>query len=220
LLAALFPGNDIKNKGNGMQRKSYPGEFIIRAVHLMGRVLSRFGILERNSRGNGAKELWLNGWMIPLRKENRYDGMIITIRNMTRIHRLNESLLASLEFVGCPVAIALQEDEGGPVTSYHMNREGMELMGITQFAFEHNNIRKSMLASASLMKNGAEWVEFTKNNFTGREFAEIIIHMRDGRKYVWESKALRDQKRNYYGRIVHLREILKTSEKDDTSLSE
>jgi len=67
-----------------------------------------------------------------------------------------------------------------------MNREGMELMGITQFAFEHTNIRKSMLASASLMKNGDEWLEFTKKNFMGREFAEMIIHMKDGRKYMGE----------------------------------
>jgi PAS domain S-box-containing protein len=165
---------------------------------------------------SGGKELWINGWMIPLQKENNHDGMIITIRNMTRIHNLNQSLLASLEFSGCPVAIALQDEKGGPATSYHMNREGMELMGISQFSFNDDNIKKSMLLSASLMKNGNEWLDFTKQNFKGRELAEMTIHMKDGRKFIWESKALRDQNRNYYGRIVHLREILRNKRKADS----
>ncbi len=91
----------------------------------------------------------------------------------------------------------------------------MKLMGITQFAFDSDSIKKSMLASASLMKNGEEWLEFTKKNFTGRELTEMIIHMKDGRKFTWESKALRDQKGNYYGRIVHLREIRRNRRKAD-----
>ena len=164
---------------------------------------------------SGGNDLWLTGWMIPVKKMNQYAGMIVTIRNMTQRQRLNQSLMATLEYTDCPVAIALQEKEGGPVTSYHMNKEGMELMGINQYAFGHENIKKSILASASLMENGEEWLAFTSKNFEGRDLAEMEIRMKDGRKFIWESKALRDQEGFYHGRIVHIREVRLDRRKED-----
>jgi len=164
---------------------------------------------------SGGKDLWLSGWMIPLKEENRYTGMIITIRNMTRIHKMTQALMATLEYAGCPVAIALQEKKGAPVISHHMNKEGLELMGINQYAFGHDSMKKSMLIFASLMENGDEWLTFASKNFEGRNLAEMEIRMKDGRKFIWESKALRDQEGMYHGRIVHIKEIVEDRQKED-----
>ena len=166
---------------------------------------------------SGGNDLWLTGWMIPLQKENRYDGMIITIRDMTRLQRMNQSMLATLEYADCPVAVALQEYEGGPVSSFHMNKECQELMGIDQYGLsvDKNSIKKAMLISASLMENGEEWLVFTSRNFKGRDFAEMEISMKDGRQFNWESKALRDQENIYHGRIVHIKEIRQDRRRDD-----
>jgi len=193
---------------------------IVRRAFITGEAEFFDGLNTLNPKGNpGAR----TGWVIPVKKGgDKVTGVAVTVRDdeeinliKSKVEHLNKSLLATLEYADYPVAIALQENEGGPVTSYHMNREGMKLMGITQFAFDSDSIKKSMLASASLMKNGEEWLEFTKKNFTGRELAEMIIHMKDGRKFTWESKALRDQKENYYGRIVHLRKIRRNRRKAD-----
>ena len=166
---------------------------------------------------SGGNDLWLTGWMIPLQKENRYDGMIITIRDMTRLQRMNQSMLATLEYADCPVSVALQENEGGPVSSFHMNKEFQELMGIDQYGLSVDkvSIKKAMLVSASLMENGEEWLVFTSKNFKGRDFAEMEISMKDGRKFTWESKALRDQENIYHGRIVHIKEIKRDRRLDD-----
>jgi hypothetical protein len=166
---------------------------------------------------SGGNDLWLTGWMIPLQKENRYDGMIITIRDMTRLQRMNQSMLATLEYADCPVAVALQEYEGGPVSSFHMNKECQKLMGIDQYGLsvDKNSIKKAMLISASLMENGEEWLVFTSRNFKGRDFAEMEIRMKDGRKFSWESKALRDQENLYHGRIVHIKEIKRNRRRGD-----
>ena len=157
---------------------------------------------------SGGNDLWLTGWMIPVKRMNQYTGMIVTIRNMTQTQRLSQSLIATLEYAGCPVAIALQEKEGGPVTSYHMNKEGKELMGIPQYEIEYGNIKESNHIFANRMKNGDEWLEFIKKNFKGREFAEMTIKMKDGREFIWESKSLRGQKKEYYGRIAHLKKFV------------
>ena len=166
---------------------------------------------------SGGNDLWLTGWMIPLQKENRYDGMIITIRDMTRLQRMNQSMLATLEYADCPVSVALQENEGGPVSSFHMNKKCQELMGIDQYGLSVDkvSIKKAMLVSASLMENGEEWLVFTSKNFKGRDFAEMEISMKDGRKFTWESKALRDQENIYHGRIVHIKEIRQDRRRDD-----
>lgn len=162
---------------------------------------------------SGGNNLWLSGWMIPLMKENRYDGMICTIQNMTGLQKMNQALFATLEYSNYPMAIALQEKEGGPVTSFHMNKTGMEILGISPDAVDNENFKKNMLHSASLMKNGKEWLDFTKKNFLGRDYAEMIVQMNDGRKFTWESKSLCDQKASYYGRIVHLKELLRDRHK-------
>jgi len=162
---------------------------------------------------SGSRDLWVTGWMIPLIKENRYDGMICTILNMTRLQKMNQAFFATLEYTDCPMAIALQEKEGGPVTSFYMNKVGLEIMGISQVDLDKKNFKKNMLQSASLMKNGEEWLEFTRKNFLGRDNVEMIVQMKDGRKFTWESNSLHDQEGNYYGRIVHLKEILRDKHK-------
>jgi PAS domain S-box-containing protein len=166
---------------------------------------------------SGGMEIVITGWIIPILKNNQFDGMIITVRDMTRLQRMNQSMLATLEYADCPVALALQEYEGGPVSSFHMNKECQKLMGIDQYGLsvDKDSIKKAMLVSASLMENGEEWLVFTSKNFKGRDFAEMEIRMKDGRKFSWESKALRDQENLYHGRIVHIKEIKRNRRRGD-----
>jgi PAS domain S-box-containing protein len=153
------------------------------------------------------RKLHGTGWMIPIKKKNKYNGIILTAQDMTRQHLMNQAFNASLEFFENAVAISLQEEEGGPVISYNMNKAGMELLGLDNYNIGHDNIKKSMLLAAANMKNGDEWLEFTRNNFMGREKAELEVHMQDGTRYIWDSNALRGPNREYYGRIVQIRKV-------------
>jgi PAS domain S-box-containing protein len=164
---------------------------------------------------SGGNDLWLNGWMIPLKKENFYDGMIITIRNMTRIHRLNQSLLATLEYIPHPVGVALQDHEKGPVTSFHMNRAALELFGIDQHDLTYGDIKLSMQKTAEMLENGEEWLVQTAMNFKGTEHSAMEITFKDGRKFTWDSRALRDADGNYCGRYVTIKEIQRNRRRGD-----
>ena len=158
-----------------------------------------------NTVSSGGNRLWVTGWMVPMKDRNDYDGMIVTAQDMTRQQKLIQALKASLEFSDKAFAVALQEKEGGQVISYFMNKKAMELFGLGKSDVEHDNIEKSMLIAARNMKNSAEWLEFARKNFMGRERAEIEVHMLDGRKYIWESNALRGPNKEYYGRMVQLK---------------
>lgn len=169
------------------------------------------GIHTLNSMGEPVAR---TGWTIPIKNsDGKITGVAVSVRDdeelnliKSKVAHLNESLLATLEYVDCPVIIALQDQAGGLVSSFHMNITAMELMELDQYDLEPGNLQNSMLASAALMENGDEWLKVTKQNFTGEEFAEMTINMKDGRKFTWESKSLRDQKGTYHGRIVHMRE--------------
>ena len=75
------------------------------------------------------------------------------------------------------------------------------------YFIENNNIQKSMELVAANMKNADEWLDFTRKNFMSRERAEHVIHMQDGARYIWDSRALRGSGRENYGRIVLIRKV-------------
>jgi PAS domain S-box-containing protein len=164
---------------------------------------------------SGGNELWLTGWMIPLIKENRYDGMICTIRDMTRLQKLNQSLLATIEYAPYPVGIALQDHEKGPPTSFHLNKAALELLEIEQFSFSQKEIRVSMQKTADKMENGEEWLVQTARNFKGTEHSTMEIIFKDGRRFTWDSRALRDADGNYCGRYVTIKEIQRNRRRGD-----
>jgi hypothetical protein len=154
--------------------------------------------------------------MIPLRKGAHYDGMIITIRDFTRLQKVNQSLLATIEYVPHPVGLALQDYEDGPVTAYYMNRKARVLFGIDEQALNHVDIRLLIQNTAAKLLNSEEWLMQTALNFKGAEHSEVEIIFKDGRKYTWESHALRDEEDSYCGRYVSIKEIKRNRRRDDT----
>jgi len=163
---------------------------------------------------SGGNDLWLTGWIIPLRKKNQCDGMIITIRDMTRLQKLNQSLMATLEYAPHPVGLALQDHEKGPVTSFHMNKPALKLFNIEQYDLTRD-IKLSMQKTAEMLENGEEWLVQTARNFKGNEHSTMEITFKDGRKFIWDSRALRDADGNYCGRYVTIKEIKRNRRRGD-----
>jgi UDP-N-acetylmuramoylalanine-D-glutamate ligase len=148
-------------------------------------------------------------------KNNQFDGMIITVRDETRVQKLNQSLLATMEYVPYPVALALQDYEKGPVTSYYLNKKALKLFEIDYHGFKRQDIRVNMRKTAALLKNGEEWLMQTAMNFKGVEHNVMEIVFKNGRKYTWDSRALRDADGNYCGRYVTIQEIKRDRRRDD-----
>ena len=163
---------------------------------------------------SGNKKL-VSGWMIPLQKGERYDGMIITIRDITRLQKVNQSLLATIEYLPYPVGLALQDYEKGPVTTYYMNTAAQVLFGIDRQALNHLDIKDLMQKIAAKLQNGEEWLMQTAMNFKGAEYSAMDILFKDGRKFTWESRALRDDEDAYCGRYVTIKEIRRNRRRDD-----
>jgi len=157
----------------------------------------------------------VSGWMIPLQKGEHYDGMIITIRDITRLQKVNQSLLATIEYLPHPVGLALQDYEKGPVTTYYMNTAAQVLFRIDEQALNHVDIKELMQKIAEKMKNGEEWLMQTAMNFKGAEYSSMEIILKDGRKFTWDSRALRDDEDTYCGRYVSIKEIRRNRRGDD-----
>jgi PAS domain S-box-containing protein len=164
---------------------------------------------------SGGHKKLLSGWMIPLQKEGAYDGMICTIRDITRLQKLSNSLLATIEYLPHPVGLALQDYKKGPVTSYYMNEKAMKLFKIDHHSLTHAEIRANMQKIAAMLKNGDEWLMQTAMNFKGLEHDAMEIVFKDGRKFVWDSRALRDADDNYCGRYVTIKEVRQDRRRDD-----
>jgi PAS domain S-box-containing protein len=157
----------------------------------------------------------VSGWMIPLQKGEHYDGMIITIRDITRLQKVNQSLLATIEYIPHPVGLALQDYEKGPVTAYYMNTAAQALFGINEQALNHLDIRDLLQKAAAKLQNGEEWLMQTAMNFKGVEYSAMEIIFKDGRKFTWDSRALRDDEDGYCGRYVTIKEIKKNRRRGD-----
>jgi len=157
----------------------------------------------------------LSGWMIPLQKGDRFDGMIITLRDITRLQKVNQSLLATIEYVSHPVGLALQDYEKGPVTAYYMNSPAQKLFRIDGQALTHEDIKVLMQKAAAMMLNGEEWLIQTSMNLKGLEHSKMEIIFKDGRKFMWDSRALRDDEDSYCGRYVTIKEIRRNRRRDD-----
>ena len=157
----------------------------------------------------------LSGWMIPLQKGERFDGMIITLRDMTRLQKVNQSLLATIEYVAHPVGLALQDYEKGPVTAYYMNSVARKLFRVDQQALTYEDIKVLMQKAAAMMLNGEEWLIQTSMNLKGLEHSKMEITFKDGRKFMWESRALRDDEDSYCGRYVTIKEIRRNRRRED-----
>lgn len=164
---------------------------------------------------SGGNKKLLSGWMIPLQKGEHYDGMVCTIRDITRLQKLSQSLLATIEYMPHPVAIALQDYEKGPVTSYHMNEAAMKLFGVDKHSLTHEDIKASMRKTAEMLQNGEEWLMQTAMNFKGAEHTVMEIIFKDGRRFTWDSRALRDNLDNYCGRYVTINEVRRDRRRGD-----
>ncbi len=157
----------------------------------------------------------LSGWMIPIQRGEHFDGMLITLRDTTRLQKVNQSLLATIEYVTHPVGLALQDYENGRVTAYYMNRAARKLFRIDEQALTHEDIKVLMQKAATLMQNGQEWLMHTAMNFKGVEHSTMEILFKDGRKFIWDSRALRDDEDSYCGRYVIIKEIRHNRRRDD-----
>ena len=65
------------------------------------------------------------------------------------------------------------------------------------------------------MQNGQEWLMHTTMNFKGVEHSTMEIFFKDGRKFIWDSRALRDDEDSYCGRYVTIKEIRRNRRRDD-----
>jgi PAS domain S-box-containing protein len=164
---------------------------------------------------SGGNRKLVSGWMIPMQKGERYDGMIVTIRDITRLQKVNQSLLATIEYLPHPVGLALQDYENGPVTTYYMNTAAKILFGIYEQDSNHDNIKLLMQKISAKLQNSEEWLMQTAMNLKGAEYSVMEITFRDGRKFTWESHALRDAEDAYCGRYVTIKEIKRNRLRDD-----
>ena len=160
---------------------------------------------------SGDNDLWISGWIIPLKRKNRYDGMIVTIRNMTKNHKMAHGLLATLENIPAGVAIVLQEKEGAEPFNFYINRVGRKMTGVTQtYGFTFGELKRAIDTFCQIIAEDAaeKFASSCYDSFAGHK-EEIVMEfdLKGGRRYHWVNQALRDEKGKYLGRMGKLTEI-------------
>ena len=77
------------------------------------------------------------------------------------------------------------------------------------------DIKDLLQKTAAKIQNGEEWLMQTAMNFKGVEYSTMEIIFKNGRKFTWESRALRDDEDVYCGRYVTIKEIKKNRRRGD-----
>jgi PAS domain S-box-containing protein len=151
-----------------------------------------------------------SGWMIPLLKDNAFDGMICTLRDTTLTQNLSDLLYQSIE--QCPEGMWLiQQDtpENVPM-AYFANKTFFKIFGLAEISPKPGNV--PFLDVVELMKkkikNAAEWEKKEKDAFASNlNEMKCVIKMKNGEEYQWISKPLVNDNNRHIGRFATVKKM-------------
>lgn len=156
------------------------------------------------------KVAYNSGWVIPLLKDNKFNGMICTLRDTTLTQTLSDLFIQSLQ--QCPDGIVVvQQDAGDDApTAYFANRAFLEIFDLAELNPKPDStpFLEVIEIMKKKIKNAAEWEEVEQDAFENkRDKASCTIKMKNGKKYEWESKLLINDLKKHIGRFATVSEV-------------
>lgn len=156
--------------------------FYYRAMH--GLTPVRFEALPIQT--PGGRQLYLSGWLVPLLKDGRFDGMIGTVDDMTQ-HRQYEQQILQLAFVdqltGLPNRAALQDKAREMLAGALQQQQQLAVYHIDLDHFQHINDSMGHDTGDALLKQVADRLKMlaTAQDLLGRPGGDEFILIRPSR---------------------------------------
>lgn len=154
--------------------------------------------------------LFNSGWIIPLLKDNAYDGMICTLRDITTKQNLADLLCQSLEEYSDGTFIIQQDSPNNTPNGYFANNEFYKIFGFDDTHPRVDNL--PFFELIEMIKNkiidSSEWERLENEALTNiRDLVDCTLKMTDGGKYKWSSKPLKNAHDTQIGRFATIKKI-------------
>lgn len=158
---------------------------------------------------NTGQVFYNSGWVIPLIKDNEYDGMVCTLRDATTTQNLSDLLYQSLEQRDEGIWLIHQDNPGDTPKSYFANETFYKIFDIEGSPKSEEVPFTDVIEMMKReMKNADEWESLEKEALANkREKVDCKIKMNDGKKYQWSSKPLANKQGRHIGRYVAINKI-------------
>ena len=155
------------------------------------------------------RTVYIGGWMIPLFEENKFNGMICTVRDNTRSHILSDILSQTIETCQHGVVIIKQTNPSETPSEYYSNNKFLKIFDLEDL--EPSSATVPFLELIQIMKtkmvNGNEWEKFINETFNGNiSHTNFTIHLKNGMSYQWKGDPLADTDKRYLGRMITIEE--------------
>lgn len=152
-------------------------------------------------------QLFFNsGWIIPLLRDNEFDGMICTLRDTTLTQNLSDLLYQTLE--QCPDGIGvIQQDSPDYIPkAYFANKSFYQIFDLTEIDPRPDNVPFIEVVEMikKKIKNASEWEKLENAAFeTHHGEVNCTLQLKNGEMYDWNSKPLiNDHNNRHIGRLA------------------
>lgn len=155
-----------------------------------------------------------SGWIIPLLKDNVFDGMVCTLRDSTLTQNLSDLLYQSLEQCAEGILILQQDSPMAIPGTFFANDTFYKIFDLANDPPKTGAVTFPELFETlkGRLKNADEWEALEKEAYNNkRDTVECVAKLTNGTKYQWTSKPLTNEEDRHIGRFVTVKEVPKTT---------
>lgn len=149
-----------------------------------------------------------SGWLIPILKDDAFDGMICTIRDTSDSHALFHLLTETIEQIPEAIVIVQQKAAGEKPFAFFANKQFRKILGLDDIDSFSHSFEELIKSIKKNVKNKDEWEQFIlhsiKNNTVNAAF---IIEHSNGKKFAVTGNPISDNHGLHIGRTALLEEI-------------
>jgi len=165
-------------------------------------------------KSTSGKVFFNSGWIIPLLKDNAYDGMICTLRDITIKQNLSDLLYQSLEEYPDGTWVIQQDAPENVPRAYFANRSFYEVFDLADVRPKIDSFPFLEVVEMikKQIKNAAEWEKLENEAFEHkRDSVSCVLQMNNGKKYHWSSKTLINDHKIPIGRFATVKQVKTTA---------
>lgn len=149
---------------------------------------------------------YISGWMIPLFKDDRYNGMICTLRDTSDGFAVSNLLIESIDHIQDAVVILQQINPGERPIAFFANKKFRKIFNLDNNDPFSNPFQKLVCTIKENIVNKEEWEEFIaaaiRDNKSSTQFTFALLN---GDKYLAEGKPIHDRFSVQIGRMAILK---------------
>ena len=149
-----------------------------------------------------------SGWIIPLMKDNKFDGMVCTLRDSTMTQNLSDLLRQSLDQYEDGTLIMQQDAFEDVPKAYFANDSFYSIFDISDVSPRSEVVPIPELVEIlkKKMKNVSDWEKLESEAYNKmQDEIQCPIQLNSGEKYIWQSKPLLNDLKQPIGRFISVK---------------